>query len=106
MRIFRRWIGAAALAWSALGAGAAMAQTGPGQVLGVNCNAPPALRCPDTECLGVTVINQGPTVEPKSRRTFFLDCPKDYKPGEDVILVLSLHGGGSYANWHRNYFPI
>ena len=96
----------ARLAGAALGAGSALAQAAAGQLLGVNCNAPPALHCPDTECLGVTVINQGPTVEPKSRRTFFLDCPKDYKAGEDVILVLSLHGGGSYANWHRNYFPI
>lgn len=97
--------GLAAIMTMAL-AGAAAAQAAGAELLGVNCNAPPALHCPDTECLGVTVINQGPTVEPKTRRTFFLDCPKDYKPGEDVVLVLSLHGGGSYANWHRNYFPI
>lgn len=103
MRRLRDWIGAAALLGAALAAGSALAQTGAGQVLGVNCNAPPALHCPDTECLGVQVINEGPTVEPKSRRTFFLDCPANYKPGEDVILVLSLHGGGSYANWRRNY---
>lgn len=109
MKRFRRWLGAVALAGAALGAGAAAAQSalsGAGQLLGVNCNAPPALHCPDTECSSVTVINQGPTVEPKTRRTFFLDCPKDYRAGEDVILVLSLHGGGSYANWQRNYFPL
>jgi hypothetical protein len=75
-------------------------------LLGVNCNAPPAMHCPDTECLGVMVVNPGRTVEPKSRRTFFFDCPAGYKPGDDVTFVLSLHGGGSYANWQRNYFPI
>jgi pimeloyl-ACP methyl ester carboxylesterase len=41
----------------------------------------------------------------KTRRTYFLDCPADYKPGDKVNVVLSLHGGGSYANWQRNYFP-
>jgi len=108
MKTIGKWLGATALAAAAwLPAGNALAQAaGDGQLLGVNCNAPPALHCPDTECLGVTVINQGPTVEPKSRRTFFLDCPAGYRPGEDVTLVLSLHGGGSYANWQRNYFPL
>ena len=47
----------------------------------------------------------GDTVELKSRRTFFLDCPADYKAGDKVNIVLSLHGYGSYANWQRNYFP-
>jgi hypothetical protein len=47
----------------------------------------------------------GDTVEMKTRRTFFLDCPSDYKAGDKVNLVLSLHGFGSYANWQRNYFP-
>jgi hypothetical protein len=42
----------------------------------------------------------------KTRRTYFLDCPKGYKPGDKVNLVLSLHGGGSYANWQRNYAPF
>jgi hypothetical protein len=41
----------------------------------------------------------------KTRRTFFLDCPEDYKAGDKVNVLLSLHGGGSYANWQRNYFP-
>lgn len=36
---------------------------------------------------------------------FFLDCPSDYKPGDKVNILLSLHGYGSYANWQRNYFP-
>jgi pimeloyl-ACP methyl ester carboxylesterase len=42
----------------------------------------------------------------KTRRTYFLDCPKGYKPGDKVTLLLSLHGGGSYANWQRNYAPF
>jgi poly(3-hydroxybutyrate) depolymerase len=74
-------------------------------VLGVNCAAPPAFHCPDTECSGATVTQPGNTVELKTRRTFFLDCPADYKPGDKVNVLLSLHGYGSYANWQRNYFP-
>jgi pimeloyl-ACP methyl ester carboxylesterase len=52
------------------------------------------------------VINQGPVVEMKTRRTYFLDYPCDLKPGEKVTFILSLHGGGSYGNWQRHYFPI
>src|SRR4029077_4741925 len=37
---------------------------------------------------------------------FFLDYPCDLKRGEKVTFVLSLHGGGSYGNWQRHYFPI
>ena len=89
----------------ALIAGPALAQTAPSTLLGVNCDAPPVWHCPDTECLGSVVTQQGTAVELKTRRPFFLDCPKGYKPGDKVNLVLSLHGGGSYANWQRNYFP-
>jgi hypothetical protein len=85
-------------------AGSALAQQA-GTLLNVNCNAPPAYHCPDRECLGSVVTQPGDTVEMKTRRTFFLDCPKDYKKGDKVNLLLSLHGGGSYANWQRNYFP-
>jgi poly(3-hydroxybutyrate) depolymerase len=42
----------------------------------------------------------------KSRRTYFLDYPCDLKPGEKVTFILSLHGGGSYGNWQRHYFPM
>jgi len=80
-------------------------QAAPNTLLGVNCNAPPLYHCPDTECLGSVVTQARPTVEPKTRRSFFLDCPKDYKAGEKVNVLLALHGGGSYANWQRNYFP-
>ncbi|HEY5072259.1 MAG TPA: alpha/beta hydrolase [Caulobacteraceae bacterium] len=83
----------------------AMAQQQPHTLLGVNCAAPPAWHCPDTECLGSVVTQPGDNVELKTRRTFFLDCPSDYKAGEKVNVLLSLHGFGSYANWQRNYFP-
>jgi hypothetical protein len=66
----------------------------------------PALHCPDRDCPGAVVINPGPVVEMKTRRTYFLDYPCDLKKGEKVTFILSLHGGGSYANWQRHYFPI
>ncbi len=84
----------------------ALAQQAPANtLLGINCNAPPVYHCPDTECLGSVVTQQGTAVELKTRRPFFLDCPTGYKPGDKVNLLLSLHGGGSYGNWQRNYFP-
>lgn len=101
----------AATAWlAALSATAALAQMPtPLQpahsLLGVNCDAPPVWHCPDAECLGAVVTQQGTVVELKTRRTFFLDCPGGYKPGDKVNVVLSLHGAGSYGNWQRNYFP-
>jgi poly(3-hydroxybutyrate) depolymerase len=73
---------------------------------GAACPTPPVLHCPDSECAGTMVINQGPTVEMKTRRPYFLDYPCDLKPGEKVTFILSLHGGGSYGNWQRHYFPI
>lgn len=73
---------------------------------GVQCTATPVLHCPDSECSGAMVINPGPVVEMKTRRTYFLDYPCDLKKGEKVTFILSLHGGGSYANWQRHYFPI
>jgi pimeloyl-ACP methyl ester carboxylesterase len=93
----------AALALGIFGAGSALAQEH--MLLGTNCAAPPAYHCPDTECLGSIVTQPGNTVELKTRRTFFLDCPSDYKPGDKVNVVMNLHGFGSYANWERNYFP-
>jgi pimeloyl-ACP methyl ester carboxylesterase len=73
---------------------------------GVACSSPPVLHCPDKDCPSDRVINQGPIVEMKTRRTYFLDYPCDLKQGEKVTLILSLHGAGSYGNWQRNYFPI
>jgi poly(3-hydroxybutyrate) depolymerase len=89
----------------ALGVEAA-AQDNPFRFAGAACTTPPPLKCPDADCPGDRVINQGAVVEMKTRRTYFLDYPCDLKPGEDVTFILSLHGGGSYGNWQRNYFPI
>ncbi len=75
-------------------------------VAGAPCATPPTLHCPDNDCGSDRVINQGPIVEMKTRRTYFLDYPCDLKPGEKVTFILSLHGGGSYGNWQRHYFPI
>ena len=74
-------------------------------IAGAPCAAPPVLHCPDADCSSDRVINQGPIVEMKTRRTYFLDYPCDLKAGEKVTFVLSLHGAGSYGNWQRHYFP-
>lgn len=73
---------------------------------GVPCQSPPALHCGDANCPGTLVVEQGPAVEPKTGRKFFLDYPCDLKSGEKVTFILSLHGAGSYGNWQRHYFPI
>jgi hypothetical protein len=88
----------------ALLAGVASAQEQPFRFPGTACT--PYLHCPDSECSGATVVNQGNVVEMKTRRTYFLDYPCDLKKGEKVTFILSLHGGGSYGNWQRHYFPI
>ena len=76
------------------------------KLAGADCMTPAYLHCPEESCSGDRVINQGPVVEMKTRRTYFLDYPCDLKAGEPVTLVLSLHGRGSYGNWHRHYFPL
>ena len=73
---------------------------------GADCPTSVVLHCPDKDCPPERVINPGPVVEMKSRRTYFLDYPCDLKPGEKVTFILSLHGFGSYGNWQRHYFPI
>ena len=78
----------------------------PFQFAGAICSTPPVLHCPDKACSADRVINPGPVVEMKTRRTYFLDYPCDLKPGEKVTFILSLHGAGSYGNWQRHYFPI
>lgn len=72
---------------------------------GAACADPPVLHCPDADCPQDRLIDPGPVVEMKTRRTYFLDYPCDLKPGEPVTLILSLHGAGSYGNWQRHYFP-
>jgi len=76
------------------------------QFAGAPCTTPPPLHCPEKDCMSDRVINQGQVVEMKTRRTYFLDYPCDLKQGEKVTFILSLHGGGSYGNWQRHYFPI
>lgn len=84
------------------------------QIGDVPCEAPPRLRCPDGTCTGATIpgTNQsltgadGPYVDQGTGLPFFVDYPCDLRPGEDVTVVLSLHGAGASGNWHRHYFPI
>jgi hypothetical protein len=76
------------------------------RIPGTTCSDVAYLHCPDRECSSATVVNQGNVVEMKTRRTYFLDYPCDLKKGEKVTFILSLHGGGSYGNWQRHYFPL
>jgi pimeloyl-ACP methyl ester carboxylesterase len=76
------------------------------RIEGVPCAASPVLHCPDADCPLDRQINQGPVVEMKTRRTYFLDYPCDLKPGEKVTFILSIHGAGAYGNWQRHYFPL
>ncbi|MCB1665038.1 MAG: alpha/beta hydrolase [Pseudomonadales bacterium] len=46
-----------------------------------------------------------PLTEAASGRTFVLDYPCDLKPGEDVTVILNLHGAGSNERYQRAYFP-
>jgi hypothetical protein len=78
----------------------------PVQLGGVACAKPPVLHCPERGCDAVTLTNGGPVVEPQTGRTYFLDYPCNLEPGEQVTVVLSLHGAGSYGNWQRHYFPL
>ena len=75
----RRMTGAL-LALCAFAASAALAQQ-EHTLLGVNCAAPPVYHCPDSDCSAPTMTQPGDTVELKTRRSFFLDCPAAYKPG-------------------------
>jgi pimeloyl-ACP methyl ester carboxylesterase len=98
------WVLAAAASMS--GVGWAQSDSETLELSRTPCTRPAFLHCPDEGCPGDRVINPGPEVEMNSRRTYFLDYPCDLKRGEEVTVVLSLHGGGSYANWQRHYFPI
>ena len=90
---------------SLVGTALAHAQDGI-RIAGAACANPPVLHCPAIECPPAVITNPGSVVEMKTRRTFFLDYPCDLKKGEQVTFVLSLHGGGSYGNWVRHYFPL
>jgi hypothetical protein len=81
------------------------AKNAPVELGGVACSTPPPMHCPDANC-GALVTEQGTAVEPKTGRKYFLDYPCDLKKNEKVTFILALHGGGSYGNWQRHYFPI
>lgn len=89
-----------------LAASCASAPKEPVRLGSAPCNQPPVLRCPEGEDCGRLVTEQGPVVDAESGRRYFVDYPCDLKPDEDVTVVLSLHGGGSFGNWQRHYFPI
>lgn len=44
-------------------------------------------------------------IDEQTGRKFTLDEPDDLKPDEEVVFLLSLHGGGSVGHWQRLYFP-
>jgi hypothetical protein len=73
---------------------------------GAPCVRPPVQHCPDAGCPVDVVTSGGAVVEAKTNRTYFLDYPCNLKRGEKVTFILSLHGGGSYGNWQRHYFPL
>ena len=76
------------------------------RIAGAPCDTPAALRYEGPNFAGAVITNGGSVVESKTGRTYFLDYPCDLKPGEKVTFILSLHGGGSYGNWQRHYFPL
>jgi hypothetical protein len=84
----------------------AIAKRAPAELAGVACATPPPLHCPAANCPGELQTDQGTAVEPKTGRKFFLDYPCDWKRGEKVTFILSLHGAGSYGNWQRHYLPL
>jgi hypothetical protein len=92
------------LAMIAASATSAFAQ--PLTLPGAPCVRPPVQHCPDEACPAAVVTSGGAVVEPNTNRTYFLDYPCDLKRGEKVMFILSLHGGGSYGNWQRHYFPL
>lgn len=44
-------------------------------------------------------------VDDRSGRKCYLDVPSDLMAGEELTLLVSLHGGGSVGAWQREYFP-
>ena len=92
--------------FAALAASCVTAPREPVRFAGAPCVRPPPMHCPDAGCPSEVTTNQGAVIEPKTNRTYFLDYPCDLRPGEDVTVILALHGGGSYGNWQRNYAPF
>jgi hypothetical protein len=44
-------------------------------------------------------------VDERTGRKFYLDEPDDLRPGQELVFILNLHGGGSVGAWQRDYFP-
>ena len=44
-------------------------------------------------------------VDEKTGRKFYLDDPDDLQPGEKVVFLLNLHGGGSVGMWQHAVLP-
>src|SRR6186997_266209 len=85
---------------------ATSALAAPLTIPGAPCARPPVQHCPDAGCAADVVTSGGAVSESKTGRAYFLDYPCDLKRGEKVTFILSLHGGGSYGNWQRHYFPL
>ena len=70
--------------------------------------APAALAQQPLTLLGsaCTPAMDQPVTEPGTGRTYILDYPCDLQAGEDVTLILNLHGGGSNTRYQHAYFPV
>lgn len=106
MKKLQRWTQLQAIALTTMALAGMVSAQERLNIPGTTCSSVAYLHCPDRECSGATVINQGNVVEMKTRRTYFLDYPCDLQKGEKVTFILSLHGAGSYGNWQRHYFPL
>lgn len=70
--------------------------------LGASASAQQPLRLLGSDC---SPALDAPVTEPGTDRTYILDYPCDLQAGEDVTLILNLHGGGSNTAYQRAYFP-
>jgi hypothetical protein len=70
-----------------------------------SCETPPVNICDKSGCTDAALDHAGNATDPKTGRKFFLDYPCDLRQGEKVTFLLNLHGGGSFGNRQRHYFP-
>ena len=74
--------------------------------LGAEAQPPGYKRCEGVGCASAEMrAERGNATDTKTGRQYYLDEPTGWKPGQKVILVLNLHGAGSYGTWERHYFP-
>ena len=52
-----------------------------------------------------TPAMDAPIIEPETGRTYILDYPCDLQAGDDVTIILNLHGGGSNTIYQHGFFP-